>query len=117
MQATLLLAGIYEDTGNLSFLHPGGGHAAGWLLERKADLNILNRFLKPAYGEKHRTVLFQMLQHAKRTRIKGHSVSIHQVIIDGRVDSLAVIMHMVLRSQTWMRPSGFSPNPARTAAW
>jgi CBS domain-containing protein len=37
-----------------------------------------------------------MLQHAKRTRIKGHSVSIHQVTIDGHVDSLAVIMHMVL---------------------
>jgi len=98
MQATLLLAGIYEDTGNLSFpsTRAEDAHASGWLLERKADLNILNRFLKPAYSEKHRTVLFQMLQHTQRTRIKGHSVSIHQVTIDGHVDSLAVIMHMVL---------------------
>jgi tRNA nucleotidyltransferase (CCA-adding enzyme) len=98
MQATLLLAGIYEDTGNLSFpsTRAEDAHAAGWLMEHKADLNILNRFLKPVYSEKHRGVLFQMLQHARRIRIKGHSVSIHQVDIDGHVDSLAVIMHMVL---------------------
>jgi CBS domain-containing protein len=98
MQATLLLAGIYEDTGNLSFpsTRPEDAHAAGWLLERKADLNILNRFMKPAYSEKHRAVLFQMLQHARPIRIRGHSIGIHQVNIDGHVDSLAVIMHMYL---------------------
>jgi len=35
MQATLLLAGIYEDTGNLTFpsTTPEDAHAAGWLLE------------------------------------------------------------------------------------
>lgn len=98
MQATLLLAGIYEDTGNLSFpsTRPEDAHAAGWLLERRADLNILNTFLKPAYGEKHKAILFQLLQHAKRTRVKGHSVSINQVNIDGHVHSLAVVMHMVM---------------------
>jgi len=98
MQATLLLAGIYEDTGNLSFpsTRPEDAHAAGWLLEHKADLNMLDRFLKTAYSEKHRAVLFQMLQHTNSIRIRGHSVSVNQVNIDGHVDSLAVIMHMYL---------------------
>jgi nanoRNase/pAp phosphatase (c-di-AMP/oligoRNAs hydrolase)/CBS domain-containing protein len=98
MQSTLLLAGIYEDTGNLTFpsTRAEDAHAAGWLMERKADLNILNAFLKPAYSEKHKAILFQMLQHAKRSRIKGHSVSINTVAVEGHVDSLAVIVRMYL---------------------
>ena len=98
MQATLLLAGIYEDTGNLTFPSTCAedAHAAGWLMERKADLNILNTFLKPAYSEKHKAILFQMLQHAKRSRVKGHSISINTVAVEGHVDSLAVIVRMYL---------------------
>ena len=98
MQATLLLAGIYEDTGNLTFPSATAedAYAAGWLLERKADLNILNTFLRPAYSETHKAILFKMLQHAKRTRIKGHRISVNQVPIDGHVDSLAVVVRMYL---------------------
>jgi nanoRNase/pAp phosphatase (c-di-AMP/oligoRNAs hydrolase) len=98
MQATLLLAGIYEDTGNLSFpsTRAEDAYAAGWLMERKADLNILSTFLKPAYNEKHKAILFKMLQQAKRSRIKGHSVSINQLSIDGHVDSLAVVLRMYM---------------------
>jgi nanoRNase/pAp phosphatase (c-di-AMP/oligoRNAs hydrolase)/CBS domain-containing protein len=98
MQATLLLAGIYEDTGNLTFPSTCAedAHAAGWLMECQADLNILNTFLKPAYSEKHKAILFQMLQHAKRSRVKGHSISINTVAVEGHVDSLAVIVRMYL---------------------
>lgn len=98
MQATLLLAGIYEDTGNLTFpsTRAEDAHAAGWLMERKADLDILNTFLKPVYSEKHKAILFQMLQHAKRSRVKGHSISINTVAVEGHVDSLAVIVRMYL---------------------
>ncbi len=98
MQATLLIAGIYEDTGNLTFpaTTAEDAYAAGWLLERKADLNILNSFLRPAYSETHKAILFKMLQHAKRTKIKGHCISINQVPIDGHVDNLAVVVRMYL---------------------
>ena len=98
MQATLLLAGIYEDTGSLGFpsTRAEDAYAAGWLLERKADLNILRTFLKPAYSEKHKAILFQMLQHAKRSRVKGHSVSINQLSVEGHVDGLAVVLRMYM---------------------
>jgi tRNA nucleotidyltransferase (CCA-adding enzyme) len=98
MQATLLLAGIYEDTGSLGFpsTRAEDAYAAGWLLERKADLNILNRFLKPAYSEKHKAILFQMLQQAKRSRVKGHSISINQLSVEGHVDGLAVVLRMYM---------------------
>ena len=98
MQATLLLAGIYEDTGNLTFPSTTSedAHAAGWLLERKADLIILSTFLKPAYSEKHKAILSQMLQNAERSKIKGHRISINKVSIAGHVDSLAVVVRMVM---------------------
>ncbi len=98
MQATLLLAGIYEDTGNLTFPSTTAedAHAAGWLLEREADLIILSTFLKPAYSEKHKAILFQMLQNAERSKIKGHRVSINKIRIAGHVDSLAVVVRMAM---------------------
>jgi nanoRNase/pAp phosphatase (c-di-AMP/oligoRNAs hydrolase)/CBS domain-containing protein len=98
MQATLLLAGIYEDTGNLTFPSTTAedAHAAGWLLERKADLIILSTFLKPAYSEKHKAILFKMLQNAERSKIKGHRISINKISIAGHVDSLAVVVRMAM---------------------
>ena len=98
MQATLLLAGIYEDTGNLSFPSSTAedAHAVAYLLERKADLNIISTFLRPAYGEKQKNVLFEMLQNAERSKIEGHSVSINKVDIRGHVDSLAVVVRMYM---------------------
>ena len=98
IQATLLLAGIYEDTGNLTFPSTGAedAHAAGYLLDRKADLNIISTFLRPAYGEKQKNILFKMLQTARRVKINGHSVSINKVDIEGYVDSLAVVVRMYM---------------------
>ena len=47
IQATLFLIGLYEDTGHLSYPStcPEDAYAAGFLLDRKADLNILGTFL------------------------------------------------------------------------
>ena len=96
IQATLLLAGIYEDTGHLTFPSTTAedAYAAAYLLERKADLAVLSAFLKPAYGEKQKDVLFHMLQSAKRHHINGHRVSISTQQIEGHVDNLAVVVHM-----------------------
>jgi tRNA nucleotidyltransferase (CCA-adding enzyme) len=98
IQATLLLAGIYEDTGNLTFPSTTAEdlYAAGYLLERKADLNIINTFLRPAYGEKQKNILFQMLQTARRIKVNGHWVSINKIDVEGYVDSLAVVVRMYL---------------------
>jgi len=96
IQATLLLAGIYEDTGNLSFSSTTAedAFAAGYLIERKADLTVLNTFLKPAYGEKQKDILFRMLQSAQRTHVGGHRICINRQQIEGHVDSLAVVVKM-----------------------
>jgi tRNA nucleotidyltransferase (CCA-adding enzyme) len=96
IQATLFLAGLYEDTGNLSFpaTTAEDAHAAAYLLERKADLNIVHSFLRPAYREKQKNVLFEMLQSAKRERVNGFSVSFNRLGLKDYVESLAVVVHM-----------------------
>jgi nanoRNase/pAp phosphatase (c-di-AMP/oligoRNAs hydrolase)/CBS domain-containing protein len=98
IQATLLLAGIYEDTGNLTFPSTGAedAYAAAYLLDRKADLNIISTFLRPAYGEKQKDVLFRMLQNTERKKINGYSISINKIGVEGYVDSLALVVRMYL---------------------
>lgn len=96
IQATLFLTGLYEDTGNLSFSTATAedAYAAGWLLERKADLSLVNKFLRPAYGEKQRDVLYEMLSNARQRNINGYSVSISRIHISGHVDNLALVVRM-----------------------
>jgi nanoRNase/pAp phosphatase (c-di-AMP/oligoRNAs hydrolase) len=96
IQATLFLLGIYEDTGNLTFPSTTAEdvYAAAYLLERQADLSVAATFLRPAYGEKQKEILFEMLQNAQRLNINGHSVSVSSVNIDRHVESLAVVMRM-----------------------
>jgi CBS domain-containing protein len=73
---------------------PEDAYAAGFLLDRKADLNILGTFLQPAYGKKQKEVLFDMLQRADRSEVNGFSVSVSQVEIYNRVENLAMVMQM-----------------------
>nr|WP_319394171.1 CBS domain-containing protein [uncultured Desulfobacter sp.] len=96
IQATLFLIGLYEDTGHLSYPStcPEDAYAAGFLLDRKADLNILGTFLQPAYGKKQKEVLFDMLQRADRSEVNGFSLSVSQVEIYNRVENLAMVMQM-----------------------
>lgn len=96
IQATLFLAGLYEDTGNLGFSSSTAedAYAAGWLLDHKADLMLVNRFLRPAYGEKQKDILFEMLRNTNRLRINGYSVSISQIPIEGHVSNLALVVRM-----------------------
>lgn len=96
IQATLFLTGLYEDTGNLTFSSTKAedAYAAAYLLEHKADLDIANSFLRPAYGEKQKKILFEMLQSGKKIKLSGYKVSINKLNIRGHVDSLAVVVRM-----------------------
>ncbi|MBL6995765.1 CBS domain-containing protein, partial [Desulfobacula sp.] len=96
IQATLFLMGLYEDTGNLTFASTlaEDAYAAGFLLDRKADLQILSTFLRQAYGKKQKDILFQMIQEAQRKEISGFSISIAKMKIQGRIDNLAMVLEM-----------------------
>jgi tRNA nucleotidyltransferase (CCA-adding enzyme) len=96
VQASLFLAGLYEDTGNLTFLSTKAedAHAAAYLLENGADLHIIDAFLSPAYGRKQKDVLFRMLHNSPRTLVDGYAVSIKRLRVNGYVSNLAVVLQM-----------------------
>jgi nanoRNase/pAp phosphatase (c-di-AMP/oligoRNAs hydrolase) len=96
VQASLFLAGLYEDTGNLTFLSTKAedAHAAAYLMENGADLHIIGAFLSPTYGRKQKDVLFRMLQNAPRTVVDGYAVSIKRLRVSGYVGDLAVVVQM-----------------------
>lgn len=96
IQSTLLLAGLYEDTGNLTFssCKAEDAYAAGYLLERKADLTILTSFLRQVYGEKQKDILFEMLKSSAKMNIKGYSVAFNHLEINGYTGGLSVVVNM-----------------------
>jgi len=96
IQATLFLMGLYEDTGNLTFPSTTSedAYAAGFLLEKKADLHILATFLRQAYGKKQKNILFEMIQKARRLEVSGFTISIVKMDIKGRVQNLAMVLQM-----------------------
>ena len=94
--ATLFLAGIYEDTGNLTFPSTTAEDArsVGILLEQKADLNIIKNFLRPAYGPVQKDILFEMLQDDQRVKVNGYNISMNRVDITGHTPGLSVVVDM-----------------------
>jgi len=78
MQATLLLLGIYEDTGSLTYSRttPRDVRAAAWLLERGANLKIASDFLNPPLSIDQRRLYEELLEHAQTHHINGHRVVI-----------------------------------------
>lgn len=96
MIATLMLMGIYEDTGNLTFSSTTSEDAAAcaFLLERQADLTVLNSFLRPAYGEKQKNILFDMMNTTQRRKIRGYKIAFCYVPLDGHIGNLSVVVSM-----------------------
>lgn len=96
MQATLFLTGLYEDTGNMSFPSTTveDAMAAAYLLGFKADLSIVSKFLRPAYGENQKDILFKMLESPGRLKINGYTIGINIQDIDKHVNSLALVVGM-----------------------
>jgi len=78
IQATLLLLGIYEDTGSLTYSRTTARdvRAAAWLLERGANLKIAADFLNPPLSIDQRKLYEVLLDNAQTHHINGHRVVI-----------------------------------------
>ena len=96
LDSTVLLIGLYEDTGHLSF--PGttadDARAAAYLIENKADLNVAGFFLNPPYEENQKEILFEMMKQTEKKMIFGHSIGFNHVILDKKVPNLATVVNM-----------------------
>ncbi|MEJ5347335.1 MAG: CBS domain-containing protein [Desulfosoma sp.] len=97
IQATLFLAGIYEDTGHLSFpcTKADDARAAAFLLEVQADLNVIQTALRPGYGPQHKEILSHLLETAQRISMNGHVVCFAKAELNGHVSGLGSVVTML----------------------
>lgn len=96
LDSTVLLLGLYEDTGHLSFPATTGADArsAAFLLDWKADLNIASFFLNPSYEESQQELLFELMKETEKFQINGYRVGINFVNLDRKVSNLAGVVSM-----------------------
>ncbi|MCB8927126.1 MAG: CBS domain-containing protein [Ardenticatenaceae bacterium] len=105
-EATLLLLGIYEDTGSLTYdtTTPRDAAAAAWLLEEGALLSVVRRFLNIPLSAAQ-----QKLYDALHAAVTWHEVQGQSVVVTGAIapenftDEIASITHRLRES---LQPAG-----------
>ena len=78
VEATLLLLGVYEDTGRLSYQTTTArdARAAAWLLDRGANLSVVNEFLDPPLTPTQQTLYEELASATEHHRVGGHNIAI-----------------------------------------
>ncbi len=95
VEATLMLLGVYEDTGSLSYLTTTArdAHAAGWLLERGANLTVANEHLHHPLGPQQRVLYRRLLDSAETHTINRQIVAIAAATADSFDEELSTLAH------------------------
>ncbi len=93
IEATLLLLGIYEDTGSLAY--PGTGpddyRAAAWLLEQGGQLDVVVDFLRRPLSEDQRKLYQRLLETAEFHEIHGQSIVVATADRAGLVEEISTL--------------------------
>lgn len=94
--STVLLIGLYEDTGHLSYpsTKAEDAAAAAYLLDNGADLNVASVFLNPPYEEAQRDILFMMMKETEKVVHNHQTIGINILRLEQKVPMLAAIVSM-----------------------
>ena len=97
IQATMLLLGIYEDTGSLSYASTTvrDVKAAAYLLEHGASLRVAVDFLNPALSSAQKKLADQLLANASTIPIHGKSILIASADAPDMNEEISSIAHKI----------------------
>ncbi|HEY44165.1 MAG TPA: CBS domain-containing protein [Anaerolineae bacterium] len=95
VEATMLLMGIYEDTGSLSYpsTTPRDIRASAWLLDCDASLSVAAGFLDHPLSADQRVLYDQLIEEAKTYSFHGLSVIIACGSAEGMVEEISTLAH------------------------
>ncbi len=96
--ASLMLLGIYEDTGSLAYRTTTSRDlgAAAWLLDAGADLALVDEFLHRPLSPDQRTALAALARSSTMLTVQGRSICIASVALEVPVDELATLVHELM---------------------
>lgn len=95
LEATLLLLGIYEDTGSLLYgtTTPRDLLASAWLLQQGAMLDTARKFLKPPLLPDQQNLLEALIPQTETRVIQGYTVSVSTVEADKFISEISAVTH------------------------
>ncbi|MGD2103814.1 MAG: CBS domain-containing protein, partial [Anaerolineae bacterium] len=95
LEATLLLLGIYEDTGSLSYQSTTvrDVRAAAWLMEQGARLELVNEFLHHPLEPEQRELYERLLEGSDSYDIDGHTIVVATQRAPDFTESLSTLAH------------------------
>lgn len=105
-EATLLLLGIFEDTGSLLYdtTTARDAHAAAWLFEQKAQLDVVRKFLAMPLTPEQQALYDELQANTEWLRIHGQAVALATAVAaDDYVDEISSVAH---RLRETLAPGG-----------
>jgi tRNA nucleotidyltransferase (CCA-adding enzyme) len=93
IEATLMLLGIYEDTGSLTYISttPRDLQAAAWLLTKGARLDIVRDYLNYAMNDEQKALYDRLSENLETHTIQGHAVTIGSARVNHYVEEISGI--------------------------
>ncbi|MGB4595170.1 MAG: CBS domain-containing protein [Anaerolineaceae bacterium] len=103
--ATLMLLGIYEDTGSLSYTSttPRDVYAAAFLLEQGADLNLASTYLNPPLSSAQQQLYDRLLRDLVSLEIENHIVLLCKANAQDITDEISSVAH---KMRDFLNPDG-----------
>ncbi len=94
-EASLLLLGIYEDTGNLTYASttPRDARAAAWLLEQGADLHTVSEYVDRPLSPRQWQVYEALMASARVQEMGGHTILLAVASAPDYVEELSTLAH------------------------
>ena len=97
IEATLMMLGIYEDTGSLTFISTTEDDflAAAWLLRQGGSLSTVGDFMTQELTSEQVSLPNDLLKSLQTTPLNGVDISIAQASVDYYIGDIAVLAHMM----------------------
>jgi len=97
LEASVMLLGIHEDTGSLTY--PGStaydAEAVEFLMANGADMEVLNQFLSRVLTAEQRGLLDMLLDSLDVWDVHGQQVAVGTAVASEYVDSASVLTHYI----------------------
>ena len=116
LEASVMLLGIHEDTGSLTYPSTTSydAEAAAWLMACGADLDVVNQFLARTLDPGQRALLGQLTASLEVWDVNGQQIAVGVATSDEYVDSAGVLSHYVVEDLGYRVALAIVRMPERT---